>query len=371
MPESLSAMKIAFTLIVSLGLSLICTPLAMDLAKRLGIIDRPGSARKVHKEPVPYLGGVAIYISFLVATLVFVDLSPEVIAILLGGFVLMVVGAIDDKYDISAKLRLVVQFLCALLAVFSGVCIVGITHPFTHEFLFLEGLGVPLSILWIIATTNVMNFIDGLDGLTGGTTVIVSLTLFFVAWNSGLAGLEGAAAVMLLCTALIGASGGFLRYNFHPAKIFMGDSGAYFIGYVLGCLSIIGPMKQAAVMTMIAPVLALGLPLFDAAVVMFRRIRSGRSPMAADRSHAHHRLFDSGMSQRQTVLWLYAISSCFGLAAISITSNEGRIAAFITGLIGIALFGYAQRLTSKRSAMQETKDLTKAVREYMRRREED
>ncbi|MCL2547871.1 MAG: undecaprenyl/decaprenyl-phosphate alpha-N-acetylglucosaminyl 1-phosphate transferase [Symbiobacteriaceae bacterium] len=356
--------SLLFTLLVSLGLALISTPLAMDLALRLGVIDKPSNPRKVHTKPVPYLGGVAIYVSFLVATVIFTEMTPEILAMLAGGFVLMVVGALDDYYDLSPRLRLLVQFLCAWLAVASGIRIIGIGIPFSNDFLHLGPLSWPLTILWIMAITNVMNFIDGLDGLTAGTTVIVCLTLIFVAWGSADQALYNYSAVILLCVAMIGASLGFLRYNSYPARIFMGDAGACFIGYVLGCLSVVGPMKQATLMTMITPALALGLPLFDTAVVMFRRIRAGKSPMQADRTHAHHRLFDSGLSQKQTVYWLYAISACFGLAAVSINTPHGRLVALITGVVGTGLFVYAHRLESKRIDERPTRDLTGAVRLY-------
>jgi len=330
----------------------------MDLAVRLNIIDRPTSPRKIHTRPIPYLGGVAIYAAFLVATAIFTQLSREVVAMLLGGGILMIVGAIDDKRDLSPRLRLLVQFGCALLATWSGIRVVGVGVPWGDSYLPLGFLSWPLTIIWIVAVTNVMNFIDGLDGLTAGTTVIVCVTLILVAWN------EEAYSVMLMGVALSGASLGFLRYNFHPAKIFMGDAGAVFIGYVLGCLSVMGPMKSAAFMTMLTPVLALGLPIFDTAVVMFRRIRAGKSPMTADRTHAHHRLFDSGLSQRQTVLWLYAISTCFGLTAVGLTTLHGRLIAFITGLLGIALFSRAHYLESKRLDLRQTMDLSAAVQSY-------
>ena len=356
-------------LLVSLGLALAATPLAMRLAWYLNIVDNPNKARKVHTRPIPYLGGVAIYFAFLVATLLFNELSTEIIAMLVGGFILMVVGALDDKKDLSPRLRLVVQFGCALLAVASGIHIVGFSVPFISDFIPLGILSWPLTIIWIIATTNVINFIDGLDGLSAGTTVIVCLTLIFVAWGSADQGLYNYGAVIMLCLAMIGSSLGFLRYNFHPARIFMGDAGAYFIGYVLGCLSVIGPMKQAALLTMLTPAIALGLPIFDTAVVMFRRVREERSPMSADRTHAHHRLFDSGFSQRQTVLWLYAISTCFGLAAVSISTPQGRIIALVTGVVGVCLFVYAHRLESKRINDRPTRDLTDAINQLRQTRD--
>ena len=344
--------RLTFTLLIATGLSLIGTPLAMDLAQKLDIIDRPNKARKVHTKPIPYLGGVAIYVAFVVASVAFCPLSKEIAVMLGGGAILMVVGAIDDKKDLSPKLRLFVQIACAALAVIGGIKAEGINVPFGGGFLSLGVLSWPLTIIWIVAISNAMNFIDGLDGLTAGTTIIICGTLILVAWHQGFYN------VLILSAAMSGACLGFLRYNFHPAKVFMGDAGTVFIGYVLGCLSVMGPMKQATLMTMLTPVIALGLPIFDMVVVMIRRIWSGKSPMSADRTHAHHRLFDSGLSQKQTVLWLYAISICFGLTAISITTAEGRIIAFVAGIVGIALFIHAHHLEAKKVNERPTLDLT-------------
>ena len=351
-------MNAGITLGVSLVLALCFTPVAMYMARILNVMDKP-SARKVHVEPKPYLGGVAIYIAFIVGTLLYTELTQEVIAILIGATIMMLVGALDDKFDLPAKPRLALQFGCAFLAVWSGVRVEVIANPFTNEYISLGIFSWPLTILWIITTTNTMNFIDGLDGLTAGTTVIVSASLALVAWR------QDAVGVMFMVMALAGSCLGFLRYNFNPAKIFMGDAGAIFIGYCLGCLTVLGPMKHAAFWTMIAPVIALGLPIFDTAIVMFRRIKRGQSPMQADRTHAHHRLFDNGMSQRQTVFWLYAISICFGVAAIGITSQVGRLAAMAVGILGFFLFLYAHRLDSKKVDQRRTMDITETMSKHL------
>lgn len=327
-----------FTFCIALFLAICFTPIAMKVAQRLNIMDKP-NARKTHKVAVPYLGGVAIYFAFLVACSLFVALSKEMIGILIGGTILLVVGAIDDKMDISAKLRLAVQIACAYLAVRCGIVIQGIGNPITGEYISLGFLSLPLSMLWIVTVTNVMNFIDGLDGLSSGTAAIASLTLMVVAWQMDLF------EVVILAAALAGACIGFLRYNFHPAKIFMGDAGALFIGFVLACLSIRGPMKGATFATMLVPMLALGLPLFDTMIVFFKRIKAGNSPMHADRRHIHHILYDNGLTQKQTVLWLYAISICLGLSAIEVTSVHGRLISFLVGLIGVILFISARSLS--------------------------
>ena len=346
--------ELAVILLTATALALCCMPIAMQMAHRFGIVDRP-NARKTHARIIPYLGGVAIFVAFLVATLVFVHVTREILVILVGATIMMITGALDDKFDLSAKLRLLVHFSCALLVTWGGVSIAGIANPFNGEYIPLGILSWPLSILWIMGISNAINWIDGLDGLSAGSTVIICATLIIIAWQ------EGNAQGMLMLAALAGASLGFLYYNFYPAKVFMGDAGAMFIGFVLGCLSIQGTMKNATFAAVAAPVIALGLPLFDTAVVMFRRILAGKSPMSADRTHAHHRLFDNGFSQKQTVLWLYAVSICFGLAAIGITSTHGRVVAFVVGLFGILMFIYAHRLESKRVTMRQTRDMTEEL----------
>ncbi|MCE5195627.1 MAG: undecaprenyl/decaprenyl-phosphate alpha-N-acetylglucosaminyl 1-phosphate transferase [Negativicutes bacterium] len=334
---NISLLETVFTFSIALFLVICFTPIAMKLAQRLNIMDKP-NARKTHTVAVPYLGGVAIYVAFLVACSLFVALSKEMLGILIGGTVLLIVGVIDDKLDISAKLRLVIQLGCAYLAVRSGIAIQGIGNPFNGEYISLGFLSTPLSMLWIVTVTNVMNFIDGLDGLAAGTAAIASLTLMVVAWQMD------SSEVVLLSAALAGACIGFLRYNFHPAKIFMGDAGALLIGFVLACLSIRGPMKGATFATMLIPMLALGLPLFDTMIVFFKRIRAGKSPMHADRRHIHHILYDNGLTQKQTVLWLYAISICLGLSAIEVTSVHGRLISFVVGMVGVILFVSARSL---------------------------
>lgn len=346
---NLTFVEILFTFGTALFLSACFTPLALKLALRLKIVDKP-NPRKTHQVPVPYLGGVAIYLAFLVSATFFLPLNREMWGMLIGGTVLMLIGAIDDSKDISAVLRLLVQIGCAVLAVRSGIVIEGIGIPFVDKYLKLRAFGPPLTVLWIVTVTNIMNFIDGLDGLAAGTAAIASLTLTVVAWRID------AYDVVVLALALGGACLGFLFYNFHPAKIFMGDAGALFIGFVLACLSVKGPMKVGTFATMLVPVFALGLPLLDTAVVFIRRIKAGNSPMKADRQHVHHVLYDSGLTQRQTVIWLYAISACLGFAAVEVNNLHGRVISLAVGVLGIILFVVARS--------QEVKELSADTKNY-------
>jgi len=364
---NLTLIEILFTFSTALFLVVCFTPIAMKLAQHFKIMDKP-NPRKTHKIAIPYLGGVAIYFAFLVACTLFIPVSKEMLGILVGGTILMCVGAIDDKMDISAKLRLVIQIACAVLAVKSGIVIEGIGIPFSSSYIALGIFSVPLSVLWIVTVTNVVNFIDGLDGLASGTAAIASITLMIVAWRMSYYD------VVVMAVALAGACIGFLFYNFHPAKIFMGDAGALFIGFVLACLSIKGPMKGATFATMFVPLLALGLPLLDTMVVFFNRIKAGKSPMKADRQHIHHILYDNGLTQKQTVLWLYAISACLGLAAVEINNVQGRIIAFSVGLLGMILFVVARTIRTK-EIDDDTKgygnNFQRELQEELKRRKQD
>ncbi len=329
-------MQTAFAaFVIALVTSLICTPYAGKLAVRFGIMDKP-NPRKVHKEPTPYLGGLAIYAAFVAAILIFHPLDRQMIGMLIGGTFLMIMGALDDKFDLPAKVKLVGQIAAAGVAVASGLRIEWFSNPF-GGYIFLGVFSIPLTMLWIVAVTNVLNFVDGLDGLAAGVSTISSVTLLIVAWRSG------QSESILITAALAGAALGFLRYNFNPARIFMGDCGALFLGYILATVAIDGLMKSATTIAIAVPVLALGLPILDTAFVMFRRFLDGKSLMAADRGHLHHILYDSGMSQRQTVLWLYAISACLGLSAVELTTAQGRVSGIILGLIGLGLFFTARR----------------------------
>ena len=360
---NLTFVEILFTFGTALFLSVCFTPIAIRLALKFNIVDQP-NPRKTHLLPVPYLGGIAIYLAFLVAATIFIPISSEMLGLFIGGTVLMIVGAIDDKKDISALLRLVIQIGCAILAVRSGILIEGIGLPFVDKYIKLRFFGPPLTVIWIVTVTNIMNFIDGLDGLASGTAAISAISLMVVAWRID------AYDVVILSLALAGACLGFLFYNFHPAKIFMGDAGALFIGFTLACLSVKGPMKVGTFATMLVPLMALGLPLIDTLVVFIKRIKSGQSPMKADRQHIHHVLYDSGLSQRQTVLWLYAISACFSFAAIEANNIQGRIISLGVGFLGLILFLVARSMGLKEMSA-ETKDykgeLAREIEEELKR----
>jgi len=255
-------------------LSFFFTPVARNLAFKLDVLDVPKDDRKVHKEPIPYLGGAAIYASAILTMVIFSDLDKTAISIMLGGTVVFFVGLMDDIKDISPKLKLAGQIIAALIAVYGGATINYFTNPLPgYDVIYLEYLTIPVSVLWIVGITNTINLIDGLDGLASGVAAISASTMMFMASVSGFD------YILIECAVIAGASLGFLPYNFNPAKIFMGDTGSLFLGYMLGVISIVGFLKTVTLAAIIIMVLVLGIPLFVTFFAIIRRIKNKRSIM--------------------------------------------------------------------------------------------
>ena len=311
-----------FAFVISFIFTFATTPLVKRFAYVIGAVDIPKDKRRVHKKPTPRIGGLAIIFGFLVAVISFNDTwSKEVVSTLVGAGILGILGVIDDCKELDAKLKFVVQIIAALVVViFGDIRISVISNPniFSVEpYMILPSwLSICVTIFWIVFITNAVNFIDGLDGLAAGVSAIMSISLVFIAIS------YHEFTIALIGLALMGSCFGFLPYNFNPAKIFMGDTGSTFLGYMLAVLSVQGMFKSYAVISFAVPLLMLGLPLFDALFAMIRRVLSGKSPMAADRGHLHHRLYDMGFSQKQTVFILYAISGVLGITAILLAEQR-------------------------------------------------
>jgi len=316
----------AITFIVAGVLALGLTPLARWLALRYGVVSVPNS-RSVHTRPVPYLGGVPIYLAFVAAAAYGLGVRHELVRVLaLGGGVIMLLGAIDDIRPLSPRTKLAVEFVVAALTVAAGVQIEWVTNPL-GGMIILGAWGIPLTMLWLVAVTNVLNWIDGLDGLAAGITAIVGLTLFFACRQAG------QVHSALLTAALAGAALGFLPHNFNPAKIFMGDAGALFLGFAVAVISVEGPIKSAATVAMFVPILALGVPILDAVFALWRRMVNRRPLAMADRGHLHHRLLNLGLTQRQAVLLMYSVSGFFGASAIKLAELSAVEAALLLAAI--------------------------------------
>ena len=309
---------VMLALLVALVVSFLMTPVVKTFAYKVGAIDVPKDARRMHKVPIPRLGGLAIFIGFIVSILLFVKITPEMKSILLGAVIIVVLGVVDDIMALPALLKFVVQIIATLIPALSGVQIIAFSNPNIFSdclYWVLGNLSIPFTVLWIVAITNSVNLIDGLDGLANGVSAISATTMLVIAL------VGGQSQVAIVLAALVGACVGFMPYNMNPAKMFMGDTGATFLGYILATMSIQGLFKYYAVISFVVPFLILGLPIFDTAFAFIRRIAHGQSPMHADRSHIHHRLIDMGLNQKQAVATLYVISAILGLSAVVLTTG--------------------------------------------------
>lgn len=319
--------------------ALVLTPIAIRLAKKYGFIDIPKDERRMHKKPIPVSGGIAMYAATMIGILLFIDINREIISLMIGSTIIVACGLIDDKTEMKPKTKLLFQVLASVIMVVGGSRVEFFTNPFPigETVIFLGLLSIPITIFWIVGITNTVNLIDGLDGLAAGVSLICSVSLMIIANDFGYTN------VSIIAALLAGACLGFLPYNFNPAKIFMGDTGALFLGFMLSYISVEGIMKSAAALTIIVPVLILGVPVFDTTFAMVRRKLSGKKIMQADKGHLHHRLLALGLTQKQTVLILYAISVIFGLLAIVVSEVDAKTGFFISllviaGIIGIGIF---------------------------------
>ena len=336
-----------FAFVIAFIFTFATTPLVRRFAYKIGAVDVPRDKRRVHKRPTPRIGGLAIIFGFLVAIISFNDSwSRELVSILIGVGILGVLGIIDDCKGLDAKLKFVVQIIAALVVVIFGdirISVMSNPNVFSENpyIIFPQWLSITVTVLWIVFMTNAVNFIDGLDGLAAGVSAIMSMSLVFIAIT------YHEYEIALLGIALMGACFGFLPFNFNPAKIFMGDTGSMFLGYMLSVLSVQGMFKSYAVISFAVPIIMLGLPLFDALFAMLRRLLTGKNPMSADRGHLHHRLYDMGFSQKQTVFILYAISGVLGIASILLA--EQRFLRAMLLLISVLIFLLIATMLGKNS----------------------
>ena len=323
--------KVMLAILIAFVVSFALTPVVKILAQKVGAMDVPGEARRVHDHPIPRMGGLAIFLGFLVSMLLFVDITQEVRGILIGSIIIVITGVIDDIVSLRAWTKFLIQILSAVIAVLHGVVINVVSNPnvfSSQEAIVLGWLAIPLTVLWIVGITNSVNLIDGLDGLAVGVSTISCVTILVVAL------LVSEPNVALIVAALAGACIGFMPYNLNPARIFMGDTGSLLLGYVLATVSVLGLFKFYAIVTFVVPVLALAVPLSDTLFAFCRRILHGQSPFHADRGHFHHKLMDLGLNQKQAVAILYAVSATLGLAAVVLTTKGTiRIALLILALL--------------------------------------
>jgi len=316
-------------LIVGFAVSLGLTPISRQIAMRLQVVDKPSTPRKTHKDHKPMMGGLAIYVAFVVALVLF---SPpqhlfELGVIIAGAGLLSVVGLLDDRYDLSWRLRFGVQFIAAAVVVLAGIQI---------QLFGTQWIDIPITLIWIVALTNATNFLDNMDGLTAGLSAIAGGFFLLIALS------QGQVLVSLLAAAVLGSAIGFLTYNFNPASTFMGDMGALVLGFVLSIVAIkLQFADQPLNISWMVPIFVLILPIFDINLVFWTRIREGRSPTSAGRDHTSHRLLALGLTNRQTLAVLYGLCLLYGGLAyvISVTPPPQSGYLGLAGLVIIAGLG--------------------------------
>lgn len=307
-----------YAMAISFLVVFLIIPSLMRIANKFEFTDKP-TGRKKHREPIPLIGGIGMFIGFFISFFVFVhDSRIQSLAVFFSSLLILLIGLVDDFFktrgkEFSIMPRVFIQILAAVITYKAGIVFLGITNPFNGQYVLLpSALQFILTITWIFGVTTVINWSDGMDGLAGGISSISATTLFVVA----LAKDQTDSAVMSIL--LVGAILAFLKYNRHPAKIFMGDSGANFLGFMLAIIALDGAFKQATVISLLIPFLALGVPIFDNIFVIFKRFAEGKPVYQADRSQIHYRLQRKGLTTRQVVSYICLISTCLSLLSILI-----------------------------------------------------
>ncbi len=320
--------------VISAAVVLLTTPLVRRIGLKSGRVDLPGG-RKGHQQPMVRLGGVSIFLGTLAALVLvwalggFIDaqgdhLAPpqefQIWGVTLGGLAFFLIGLMDDLFGLSPLSRLIMQALVAALAWHVGVSIDFLTIPFYGLTQLPDGISLPVTVFWLVGMANAINWIDGLDGLAAGVSGIAAMVMLVVSLFMN----QPAAA--LIAAALAGGALGFLRYNFNPAKIFMGDGGAYFMGFTLAGVGVIGLVKTVTTAAVLLPYLILAVPILDMSAVILDRLRCGNSPFVADKRHLHHRLLKAGLSHRVTVLFIYVLTLWAGSLALAFSGMPSGIA---------------------------------------------
>lgn len=350
--------------LISLSASLFVTPVVRRLAQRLGWLDVPADGRRVHEVPVPRVGGIAVFASVMLALAVLPLLDNLVtrslvgqwhglIAVLASSTLVFLFGVYDDLVGANAKLKFVAQGTAACLLYYLGGRVDALTVPFVGSFELPPVLGFGVTLLWVVAISNAFNLIDGLDGLATGASLFAALVML------GVSLVNGRVLVTVIAIALVGALIGFLRYNFNPASIFLGDSGALFIGFLLAALSLTGTQKASTVVAVAIPLMAFALPVIDTGFAVARRFISGKPLFEGDREHIHHKLLERGWSQRRVAFALYGVCAIFGMLGLLFTSDGG--AGRLTGLV-LLITGAAVVLTVGRLRYHEMDEVRAGLR---------
>ena len=320
--------------LISLIASFTLTFPIRKLAIKWNIVDHP-NYRKIHKKVTPRFGGMAIFLGSFLGILYLWPENEHLLAIIAGAFVIVITGTLDDKYEIRPVIKLTGQFIAASFIVSSGLIIEQITLPFIGK-IELGFISVLVTVFWIIGITNAINLIDGLDGLATGVSTIALISISIMAI------IDSQLIVLYFSIVLIGANLGFLYHNFYPAKIYMGDTGSNFLGYIIAVISMLGLFKNVALLSFLIPIIILGVPIFDTLFSIIRRIRDKESIMMADNKHVHYQLLRIGFSHRTSVLIMYGFSAVFGGLAIVASQVPLNVAFFIFIFILLVVHIFAE-----------------------------
>jgi len=360
--------RIAEAFIIGVVVAYLTAPVSIKLAHRLGVIDTPKDARRVHKKPIPRFGGMSIFLGSMVAMVIPAGMNANIKTAMIGGALMYLLGIIDDIKDIKPVVKFGGQLLIASLVYALGIRITFVSNYFgaavtdAHANVILSaGVSYIITVFWIVGITNAVNLMDGLDGLAAGSVAIMSLSLAYIAYIHGIR--LGSMPVCIALVAVAAGCIGFLPYNFSPAKTFMGDGGALYLGYMIAVLSVISPLKRATVVGALIPMLTLAVPIFDTALAMLRRTLKHESIMTADKGHLHHHLMAAGFGQRRSVLIMYGIVAIMGEVAV-LLSRELYKDAFFLFLVAflylcIIIVPKKPKKGIKRIITQDTSDLEK------------
>ncbi len=338
---------------ISFLVCLLITPLVIKMAKKFGFVDIPKDNRRVHNKPMPRIGGLAIVVAMVVGLSVYyfftrnieqIALNKVFLGYAIGALIIATMGFIDDAFSLRARYKFIFEMAAGISLYVFGIRISGITIPFLNmDMIQLKWLEFPATIIWVLIVTNALNLIDGLDGLSAGIASIAATSLLIIFISTSLS-LE---AIVITAT-LVGATLGFLPYNFNPAKTFMGDVGSNFLGFTLATVSILGFAKGYTIIAIVVPILAMGVPIFDTLFAMIRRILKGQPPLKPDGAHIHHRLLKRGLNQRQAVLLLYTITTILCIIAVLIVSADvWKILILLIAAICFVLLGIINAKKSK------------------------
>ena len=337
--------RIVEALLISIVIAAAMTPVSIKLAHKLGVIDKPKDGRRMHRKPIPRFGGMAIFLGSMAAMTIPAGMNGLIKVAMLGGLLMYGLGVLDDIKDIKPAAKFAGQFVIATLVYALGIRITFISNFFggtviTDEYanvILSGGLAYLITVFWIVGITNAVNLMDGLDGLAAGSVAIMCMSLAYIAYIHGTR--LGSMPVCIALVAVAGGCLGFLPFNFSPAKTFMGDGGALYLGYMIAVLSVISPLKQATVVGALIPMLTLAVPIFDTMFAMLRRILNHESIMHADRGHLHHHLMAAGFGQRRSVLIMYGIVGIMGIVAVLISRElyKDAFALFLIALLYLSI----------------------------------